>query len=768
MSAFSDGPDSAPLLIIGMSPGREELEHNRPFVGGSGRLLWSLLRRAGIDRSMVKIVNVCGDFPEGKNGNLTPEQIERWWDRFDQAVHQATARVCLLLGGEALTRTTGLTGIEGWRGYLLERSDGRNIERVQFLQSAYKTNTKLHKKGDPKLERLKSQVPSPLPATIQWIIPTIHPASVLRTGGASAPALGADLRRVARALRGDLRIPRTHYSESPRTVWYGPRAFDIETRPDSSIERIGLADDGGTITIPWDSSAALCTTAALDAHAVPKIAHNLAFDLRHLEDVGIQIPDPIFDTMLAAAMLEPDLYKGLESVASLYLDRKRWKHLSAEKPAYYNAQDVSATLELYYILKSELETTGQLDLFQNVIMPGVRVLTKMTRRGIPLNVLARDAWTQSLATQYDEAMQRWYRLVPNVNPNSPSQVAKHLYDVCGLPTRYKNHGARTTDELAIRYLLTDHLFSHGELLGALLDIRRLGRDLKTYARVAAGGDGCVHPNYLPANKDEERRGPNGEVAGKGLAGTWRITAKDPNIQNQPPAARRMFEPPLGLLWYEWDYNQIEARIIATVAEDDALQAAIDAGLHDANMDLLKVDRIRAKNAFYGWSYGAGWKTLMGTFKQNGFEVDAQTCKSMLDLFNSRYRKTAQWRERQMELARTAGYLENPFGLRRYFPMLEQGPAAANFVPQSTAAIILWSILPDLDREAERLGGRILTTVHDSVSAALPSETGVSGIERILGREWPQIASGFQVPATLKIGPNWGTLSHSTAERATSP
>lgn len=91
-----DGSPLAPLLIIGMAPGREELANNKPFIGGSGRLLWNqLMRKASISRADCYIINTIAELPLGSDGNPTAEQYDRWWDVFNAAVALSQARVAL-------------------------------------------------------------------------------------------------------------------------------------------------------------------------------------------------------------------------------------------------------------------------------------------------------------------------------------------------------------------------------------------------------------------------------------------------------------------------------------------------------------------------------------------------------------------------------------------------------------------------------------------------------------------------------------------------
>lgn len=196
-----DGSPESPFLVIGMAPGRDEIQHDKPFIGGSGKLLWKqLLKKAGLNRADCYIVNTIGELPEGIDGNPSKAQLDKWWDVFDEAVRVSTAKVALLLGKAALERFTGLTGgIENWRGYLVLPSEAQLLTRTVTREGVYKTSRKCKcaykvqghchachgsgwaiRKGDPKIEKVKAIVPAPWPATVEWAIPCIHPAAVLR------------------------------------------------------------------------------------------------------------------------------------------------------------------------------------------------------------------------------------------------------------------------------------------------------------------------------------------------------------------------------------------------------------------------------------------------------------------------------------------------------------------------------------------------------------------------------------------------------------
>jgi uracil-DNA glycosylase family 4 len=740
-----------------MAPGRVELAENRVLVGPTGNLLWSQLKdAANLDRSECYCVNVIGEWPEGAGGSPTTEQVERWWDRFNDAISVFQGQVVLLLGGDALRRFCGpIGGIEGWRGYVVTPKECLNLTRRVEVTGEYKTNTAKHRKGDPKITRRKQVEPPVLPPHVEIILPTLHPSAVVRTGFQTLPAFHADLKRVKRALSRDLGRSRTTFVEYPVVVTdTSSVAFDIETGGiTGGIQRLGIANALETYTLLWDQRARSAALMELSRADRVKIAHNVGFDLPRLERAGVAIPDPLWDTMLAAQMAQPDLYKGLNSVASLYLDRKRWKHEAEGNPAYYNAQDASSTLELYQVLRLELERTKQLELFEGTIMPAIRTLVGMSQRGIKVHSARREQWIASLAGAHEAMLRAWQSQVGDVNPHSPLQVSRLLYDKLGLPRQFNKYGGSTTEESGLRQLLSLAPEEPRAVLQLLLNLRENQKLRSVYAEHPIGDDGCVHPSYLPGAKDVDQHG-------KGMAGTGRITAKEPNIQNQPEEARLLFIPrDDSLIMVEADFDAIEARIMAALSQDEELERAIQEGLHASNMRAFGVDKTRAKNGFYGWLYGAGERTLSKVFAGKGYTISIRDCRKLLDGFEARFNKVHQYRQQLISQVNTQFYLTNPFGRRRYFHG-RNIPAALDFLPQSAASDIMWNILKPLDQAVSTQGGGLLATVHDSVLVECPrtkcGET-VEAIREIMEREWPQISPGFKVPVKVKFGSSWGEM-----------
>jgi DNA polymerase I-like protein with 3'-5' exonuclease and polymerase domains len=220
----------------------------------------------------------------------------------------------------------------------------------------------------------------------------------------------------------------------------------------------------------------------------------------------------------------------------------------------------------------------------------------------------------------------------------------------------------------------------------------------------------------------------------------------------------MFVPRIeGHEFVELDYSSFEARILAALAKDTALDRAIDQDIHAYNQAKLGVDRTRAKNGFYGWSYGAGARTLRDTFRAKGYTISQAECAALLRGLDELYPRSAQWRNGVIANAKISKYVTNPFGLRRYFYGSSPGTAPANAVIQSTAAIIMWKVLPSLAEEARRLGGCMVAMVHDSVEFELPEGADVSRLQAIMEQEFPEVAPGFAVPVNVKRGPSWGEV-----------
>lgn len=693
----------------------------------------------------------------------------------EESLAFSSAQVAICLGAPAFYALTGIPGsIDKIRGYVYEPGDANEItfrsrEQIGFYATTRKKAGEiLHTKGDPKYGVVTRQRRLTLPPQLRWIIPTLDPRKIEEASFKTIPALKADITRATRALAPDFRLLSTEFSEQPfLTVGdTGIVAFDIETVGfHGPIERIGVATGAGTWTAPWSTISKSCFQAILDDHPTLLIGHNLAFDMPRLEAAGIRFPDTeLFDTMLAAHLIQPNLYKALEKVASLYLDLRAWKHTSTTNAAFYNATDVTVTLLLAEKMIGVLAKISMYDLFTSTLMPSLRTLMRLTKRGIRVDRIFLGEWQQRLARILDAHTTQWDRLAPGVNPSSPNQIRKLLYEDLGLPTQYvrTKKGLRiTTDESALRLIRRKATPEAVAIIDQLIELKHTNKLRSVYSEVELSAQGRVHPSYLPISKDTD----------DGAAATGRLASSNPNIQNQPEEARRLFVPSEDHLFFvEWDYSQIELRIAAARAADDALINALKGDVHASTMELVGCDRTRAKNLLYGSLYGAGPRKLATVLRQHGQTITEREAEDLQSRLSTAYPGLWAWRQRVIGEGTQLGYLTNAFGRRRYFydryrdadGVMHSGdvPEMLAFLPQSDAADILWSRLVPLEAFCEEFDGHLITTVHDSFLMEFPAvdETLVRSLRNVLEHRFDNISPGFYVPGNIKVGTNWGQMA----------
>lgn len=758
-----------------MAPGRQELKEARPFVGKSGAVFWSWMKQAGMDRSDCYIVNCIGEYPENAKGKeISAGQWDRWWDQFDRAIEEYRGRTVVALGGDAFWRLTGLRGgITDWRGYLVSPSERSTFERRVEFKETYKAKSKGHKAGDVKIVRRKVAVEPPQLREDATIFPTLHPAAVLRSGFLEAPLLCADLRRVRRVRTGTSKFSRTSFEELCRNL-PGPVAVDIETDGiESGISRVGIANKDSCWSDHWNYRTQQITSEILGNPDGTTIIHNASFDYPRLAGAGAAVRGRVFDTMLAAALLQPDFKKGLNTVASFYLDCQKWKPLrkrdgtvlptscriDAMSEAEYNALDTIREYEIWEQETELLAETGQTRLFQETIMKTLPYLFEMSSVGMAVHQERCATWVSQLEDQLIRDMASWQQVAGLTEVNSPKQV-KSFFGRLGIELPYNGKGKESTDKESIARLCAEYP-EHVGMFALFQRLKKAGKDLATYAKVGNSPDGRVHAEFVPNGKDEDEEG-------KGIAGSWRITCRNPPLQQQPQVARCIYIPSRGMVFVGGDYSQLEARILGGLSGDQKLTAACDFGIHAYNANRLKVDKTRAKNGFYGWSYLAGPKTLYNTFISYGYKVPMADCENLLAGFDSEYAVAAAFRQRALVLARSRRFVENPFGLRRYYPHETfPAPSAASTLIQSSGAMMMWIIIPQLAEALKSLGGRLLLTVHDDVLGEVPRENkdkALRALKEIMEQPFDQIAPGWKCPAQAKWSDqSWGEMEEVDVE-----
>lgn len=418
------------------------------------------------------------------------------------------------------------------------------------------------------------------------------------------------------------------------------------------------------------------------------------------------------------------------------------------------------------------------------IMATVPTLMDMTEGGFKVDPAGCKAWMDELRADIFVQNKKWMETMAPLNPMSTQQMVHFLYKGWELPAQYSKEDGVTVDELAcinLRELVVARPHTRTpkawmtdprctpELFDLLLNIRRLNKELGTYADVKLHEDGKVHPGYLPESKDTETRdGANKKR--KGLAATGRLASRDPNIQNQPKRARIMYiADDDRYTIVQHDYKSAELYVTAYVSGDkvllDDLQCTDPGGLHGRNAARIGCERRTAKAVIYGTSYGAGAKKISDTIKlQDGVLISPDECKRVQDSIAKVYH--VMWAHRQViaSMCVNEGMVVNPFGrVRYYYNGAGDITSAYDYIPQSTVADVMWCVLRDVGLYARSLGGRLLTTVHDSIVAQIPNarvEEYAIGASKIMERRFDCVAPGFWIPTEVEVGVpggSWGSL-----------
>jgi len=457
--------------------------------------------------------------------------------------------------------------------------------------------------------------------------------------------------------------------------------------------------------------------------------------------------------MMAFGLIQPDLFKGLGRIATIYFDLYRWKHLSQSEEAKYNAHDAWITRKLYDPIRQDLESTGQLGLFTHTIMKTVPTLVEMKRRGIRVSESRLVKWQAYLSKRERRLARLWARGTGGVPHASNPEVARLLYDKLSMPPIRGPKGlSRSVDEYHLERMLGR---GHDDLLRLLLALRKTSKLRGTYAKSNLDWDMRIHPNYLPARKeDDDKR--------KGSAGSGRLAASEPNMQNQPKIARRIYVPSEGMVFIEADWGQAEPRSTAYLSGDPKLLEALQGDLYSRLASQLGVPRQMAKVGVLATIYACGPKQLGDTFRKAGCAMSPSEVRDFQRGIATEFPVAWSWREQVMADGRANGYVVNPFTRRRPFNWAsEQGPAMIDYLPQSTVGDCLWAVLRPISEAMEGFGGGLVTTVHDSVLVEVPRRELYSAsraLSELMTREFPQVAPGFRLPVDLKWSPtSWGEM-----------
>lgn len=509
-----------------------------------------------------------------------------------------------------------------------------------------------------------------------------------------------------------------------------------------------------------------------------KVGQNLKYDLTVLANYGIHLSGPLFDTMLAHYLIQPELRHNMDYLAEIYLNyktihieeligpkgrgQKNMGDLEPKDIYKYACEDADVTLRLMKPLAEELRKNSLEEVFQNIEMPLMPVLARMERNGVVLDTETLKEVENDFTVRLQTLEKDIYELAGHeFTINSPRQVGEVLFGELKLSEKVKKtkSGQYSTSEEVLRDLHSKH-----PIVQKILDYRGLKKLLSTYVealpKLINPATGHIHTSFNQA-----------------VTATGRLSSSNPNLQNIPVRGedgreiRKAFIPEAGEIFFSADYSQIELRIMAHLSGDEHMIEAFNAGhdVHSATAarifhkdikDISKDERRKAKTANFGIIYGI---SAFGLAER--MDVSRTEAKELIDSYFEMYPKIKEYIAKAVDTAREKGYIETEFGRRRYLPDINSRNAvvrgyaernAVNAPIQGTAADIIKIAMIRVQQrlDAEGCKARMMLQVHDELNFSVPTDE-FDKVKRIVIEEM-QGAYKMSVPleADCGEGKNW--------------
>ena len=479
---------------------------------------------------------------------------------------------------------------------------------------------------------------------------------------------------------------------------------------------------------------------------VRKAGHNIKDLMRALLDEGLPTDGFVFDTALAAYLLDA-------TAGSYDLPRLAQMYLGEELP------DVQTVWALQPVLHEKMDAQAMLPLYTDVELPLCPVLARMEQAGFLVDRKALYDFGESLTSSIEQLQQSIWALAGEpFNIQSPKQLGSILFERLMLPA-----GKKTKTGWSTNAAVLDKLRGKHPIIEQILDYRTLTKLKSTYADgllKEISADGRIHTNFQMT-----------------VTATGRLSSTEPNLQNIPvrrelgAQIRKMFVASPGKVLVDADYSQIELRLLAHIANDETMIAAFRSGedIHAVTAsqvfgvplaEVTPLQRSHAKAVNFGIVYGISAFSLaqdIGVFQNEA--------KAYMDSYFAKYHGVRAYMTRVVEQAKADGYVTTLFGRRRDLPELKSSNfnlrsfgerVALNMPIQGTAADIIKAAMVRVDARmrAEHLQARLLLQVHDELIVECPAEEAET-VKAILVDEMEHVVD-YRVPLLVdaKIGASW--------------
>ena len=470
-----------------------------------------------------------------------------------------------------------------------------------------------------------------------------------------------------------------------------------------------------------------------------KVGHNIKFDIQVLHKYNVKVSSPIYDTMVAHYLINPDMRHNLDTLSESYLNYspisiesligKKGKNqismrdVSIDKITDYASEDADITLQLKSVFDKEIEVNNLGKIFYDIEIPMINVLSEMETEGIKIDT----SYLEKLDKEFEEDLEKLKKEIfkksgEDFNLNSPKQLGEILFDKLKLVSKPKKTktGQYSTSEEVLSSLANDH-----KIIEDILEWRSLDKLQNTYVKSL--------PNEVSNLTNRVHSSFNQTVTTTG-----RLSSNNPNLQNIPirtangQKIRRAFIPRgSDYILMAADYSQIELRVIASMSNEKNM---IDAFVNNQDIHTMTASKIynvdpenvtreqrgNAKTVNFGIIYGV---SAFGLSQQT--DLNRSESKVMIDNYFLNYPGLKKYMSDQIDFARNNGYVETIMGRRRYLQninsqnnMLRSSSErnAINAPIQGSAADIIKIAMININSELKKqsLKSKMLLQVHDEL------------------------------------------------------
>jgi len=513
--------------------------------------------------------------------------------------------------------------------------------------------------------------------------------------------------------------------------------------------------------------------------SIEKIAHNIKYDLKVLQRYGIEVAEPLFDTMIAHYLINPEAKQSMDFLATFYLNYQpvsietligkkgkgqgSMRDLKPEEICDYACEDADITFQLKQLFEPEIQKPHLSELFYKMEMPLVKVLKDMEFEGISIDVPALIDYSKEL----DETLIRLDAEIKasageDFNIDSPKQLGEVLFEKLKISSKAKK--TKTGQYATSEDILQKHEHDH-PIIPMILEYRQLRKLKSTYVdplpTMCDPIDGRIHTNFMQT-----------------VTATGRLSSNNPNLQNIPIRSAKGREIRRAFVargadykLMAVDYSQIELRIIAALSADANMIEAFQQGhdihaataakvFHTPLEEVTRDQRSAAKAVNFGIIYG---QSAFG-LAQN-LSISRTEAKGIIDAYFEQYSTIKKYMENVISQARELGYVETIMKRRRYLPDINSANAvvrgyaernAVNAPIQGSAADIIKMAMIAVHKamHKEKVQSKMILQVHDELvfDVHVSEEIRLQNLVKTAMEEAIQLAVPMEVE--LKLAPNW--------------